>query len=128
MFSEQAALVAPPSAPVVVENGAGKHIPRYQVEVDMEAMTWGDNMIHVKFQLLIEIADGIAEATRAERVQAYRDLLAGFDELTAFLDRVATVRKDGAICPTVRNVPMGFVKEIMDAIGKAKERQGAPKN
>ena len=127
MFSESTTTLPAPVQPVI-ENGAGKHVPHYRVEVDAENMTWGDNMIHIRFQLLIELASGMGEATPAERVQAYKDLIAGFEELTAFLDRVAEVYRDGVLCPTIRDVPHRFVQEIMAAIGKAKANEAATKN
>lgn len=151
MFSEST--IEQPIAPGAIfdHHGAGKHVPRYRVEVDIENMTWGDNMIHVRFQLMIELAESMdddprivadpmdtpAEAERkaakrrakqAERIQALRDLVDGFGELTAFLDRVATVYRDGVRCPTVRDVPQRFVKEIMAAIGRAKADEAATKN
>lgn len=113
---------------VIVENGAGKHVPSYRVEVDLDQMTWGDNMIQVEFQLLMEIAEDAENATRTQRIEAYRQLKEGFHELTAFLDRVATVYRDGMPVASIANVPMHFVKEIMAAIADAKGRQGTPKN
>lgn len=113
---------------VIVENGAGKHVPSYRVEVDLDQMTWGDNMIQVEFQLLMEIAEDAENATRTQRIEAYRQLQKGFHELTAFLDRVATVYRDGMPVASIANVPMHFVKEIMAAISDAKGRQGSPKN
>ncbi len=151
MFSEETAVQAIEPA-MLIENGADKHVPSYRVEVDTDNMTWGDNMIHVRFQLLIELADGVeaddpklkADPTdtpeeaerkakirrtkRGERIQAFRDLQDGFGELTAFLDRVAVVWKDGVRCPTVRDVPNRFVKDIMTAIGKAKAAEAETKN
>ena len=67
MFGETAvgnqSVIAPiiVSGEPVIENGAGKHVPRYRYEIDLDAMTWGDNMLHVEFQLLIDIAEGIDE-------------------------------------------------------------------
>lgn len=136
----------------IIENCSGKHVPRYQVEVDIDNMTWGDSMVHVRFQLLLDLVDDVGgddadtkpdpldtpevaerkakarQSRRAERIQALKDLTAGFDELTAFLDRIATVHKDGALCSTIKDIPLPFVREIMEAIGKAKAAQGNSKN
>lgn len=152
MFSESTMIAASPAVQGVVENGAGKHAPHYRVEVDINEMTWGDNMIHVRFQLLIELADNaeaddpklaanpldtpeeaehkalVRRARRSGRIETYKELMAGFGELTAFLDRVAVVYRDGVRCPTVRDVPQRFVREIMAAIGKAKAAEGETKN
>jgi len=125
MFSEQVAEIVPS---VVVENGAGKHVPAYRFEVDMQQMTWGDNMIQVKFQLLIETAGDTEGTTTAQRKEAYRQLMGGFQELTDFLDRVVTVYRDGAIVSSITTVPMHAVREIMDAIRKAQADQGNSKN
>jgi hypothetical protein len=111
----------------------------YAVTVKMNRMTWGDQMIHARFQLLIETigdidGDGGSEADEAavarkknERMSALRELIAGFDELTAFLDRVARVTRNGVRVP-MRDVPMEFIEEVMDAIAKARQRKASAKN
>ena len=126
MFTDLVTPVIEP--PVIVENGAGKHVSAYRVEVDLDQMTWGDNMIQVEFQLLMEIAEDVETATRAQRIDAFRQLKEGFAELTAFLDRVTTVYRDGIRVASIAAVPMHFVKEIMATISEAKARQGSPKN
>lgn len=113
---------------MTIENGAGKHVPRYRVEVDMEQMTWGDNMIQVKFQLLTETVDDLEGSTKAQRIEAYRQLIEGFGELTSFLDRIATVYRDGVIVPSVVAIPMHAIKDIMASIRKAQTAQGNSKN
>lgn len=158
MFSETTIGNQSNIAPIIVsgepfiENGSGKHVPHYQVEVDIDEMTWGDSMVHVRFQLLLELVDDVGgedpslkikdtdepdvverktkalRVKRAERIQALRDLTGGFDELTAFLNRIAIVRKDGVICQTIKDIPLSFVHEIMEAIAKAKNNQGNSKN
>lgn len=127
MFSEETAVQVIEPA-MLIENGAGKHVPRYRVEIDMEQMTWGDNMIQVKFQLLMETADDLEGSTKAQRIDAYRQLIDGFGELTAFLDRIAIVYRDGVQVSSVAIVPMHFIKEIMASIRKAQADQGNSKN
>jgi hypothetical protein len=62
------------------------------------------------------------------KIAALRELLAGFDELTEYLNRVATVTRNGVKINSFNKVPMDMVKEVMDAISKAQRRQGKPKN
>ena len=101
---------------------------RYTVSVNLRKMTWGDNMVHVRFQLLTEtIGNESADADPKAKVAALKELIAGFDELTAYLNRVATVTRNGAKIHFTQ-VPMDFVTEVMDAISKAQKRQGASKN
>lgn len=100
----------------------------YSVAVDLRKMTWGDNMVHVRFQLLVETIGGDDEdADPKAKVAALRELMNGFDELTAYLNRVAMVTRNGVKIPFV-DVPMDMVSEVMDAISKAQRRQGKPKN
>ena len=101
---------------------------KYTVAVDLRKMTWGDNMVHVRFQLLVEtIGDDAEDADPKAKMAALRELMAGFDELTEYLNRVATVTCNGVKLPFSK-VPMDMVKEVMDAISKAQRRQGKPKN
>jgi hypothetical protein len=102
---------------------------KYTVAVDLRKMTWGDNMVHVRFQLLVEtIGDDTEDADPKAKMAALRELLAGFDELTEYLNRVATVTRNGVKINSFNKVPMDMVKEVMDAISKAQRRQGKPKN
>ena len=101
---------------------------KYTVAVDLRKMTWGDNMVHVRFQLLVEtIGDDAEDADPKAKMAALRELMAGFDELTEYLNRVATVTCNGVKLPFSK-VPMDMVTEVMDAISKAQRRQGKPKN
>ena len=101
---------------------------KYTVAVDLRKMTWGDNMVHVRFQLLVEtIGDDTEDADPKAKMAALRELMAGFDELTEYLNRVATVTCNGVKLPFSK-VPMDMVTEVMDAISKAQRRQGKPKN
>jgi len=101
---------------------------KYTVSVNLRKMTWGDNMVHVRFQLLVEtIGDDADDADPKAKIAALRELMAGFDELTAYLNRVATVTCNGVKVPMAQ-VPMDMVTEVMDAISKAQRRQGKPKN
>jgi len=101
---------------------------KYTVAVDLRKMTWGDNMVHVRFQLLVEtIGDDTEDADPKAKMAALRELLAGFDELTEYLNRVALVTCNGVKVP-FNKVPMDMVTEVMDAISKAQKRQGKPKN
>ena len=100
----------------------------YSVSVDLRKMTWGDNMVHVRFQLLVEtIGDDAEDADPKAKIAALRELMAGFDELTEYLNRVETVTRNGVKIPFAK-VPMDMVTEVMDAISKAQKRQGKPKN
>jgi len=102
---------------------------KFTVAVDLRKMTWGDNMVHVRFQLLVEtIGDDTEDADPKAKMAALRELLAGFDELTEYLNRVATVTRNGVKINSFNKVPMDMVKEVMDAISKAQRRQGKPKN
>ncbi len=101
---------------------------KYTVSVDLRKMTWGDNMVHVRFQLLVEtIGDDAEDADPKAKIAALKELMAGFDELTEYLNRVATVTCNGVKLPFSK-VPMDMVTEVMDAISKAQKRQGKPKN
>jgi hypothetical protein len=101
----------------------------FTIAVDLRKMTWGDNMVHVRFQLLVEtIGDDAEDADPKAKIAALRELLAGFDELTEYLNRVATVTRNGVKINSFNKVPMDMVKEVMDAISKAQRRQGKPKN
>ncbi len=102
---------------------------KFTIAVDLRKMTWGDNMVHVRFQLLVEtIGDDAEDADPKAKIAALRELLAGFDELTEYLNRVATVTRNGSKITSFNKVPMDMVKEVMDAISKAQRRQGKPKN
>ena len=101
---------------------------KFTVAVDLRKMTWGDNMVHVRFQLLVEtIGDDAEDADPKAKMAALRELMAGFDELTEYLNRVATVTFNGVKLPFSK-VPMDMVSEVMDAISKAHRRQGKTKN
>lgn len=101
----------------------------YEVRVRLRNMTWGDNMVHARFQLLIETIGDIdgEDSTDADRVAALRELVTGFEELTAFLERVARVTRNGERIP-IKLVPMDFIKEVMDAISRARQRKASTKN
>lgn len=123
-----------PLIPTVLESVSGEIITpdepqdNFTIAVDLRKMTWGDNMVHVRFQLLVEtIGDDAEDADPKAKVAALRELMAGFDELTAYLNRVATVTRNGVKIPFTQ-VPMDMVTEVMDAISKAQRRQGEPKN
>lgn len=100
----------------------------YQVDVNLKRMTWGDNMIHVRFQLLTEtIGDTSDDADPKVRMAALKELLEGFDELTAYLNRVAKVKRNG-VRIDMREVPQAFVPEVMAAIGAAQKSGRTAKN
>ena len=100
----------------------------YQVDVNLRKMTWGDNMIHVRFQLLTEtIGDTSDDADPKVRLAALKELLEGFDELTAYLNRVAKVKRNGQRID-MKEVPMDFVQEVMAAIGAAQKGNRTAKN
>lgn len=100
----------------------------YQVDVNLRKMTWGDNMIHVRFQLLTEtIGDTSEDADPKARVAALKELLEGFDDLTAYLNRVATVKRNGKRI-AFTEVPMDFVQEVMGAIAAAQKGNRTAKN
>ena len=112
----------------IVDSNTLEPEDKYTVAVDLRKMTWGDNMVHVRFQLLVEtIGDDAEDADPKAKMAALRELMAGFDELTEYLNRVATVTCNGVKLPFSK-VPMDMVKEVMDAISKAQRRQGKPKN
>lgn len=123
-----------PLIPSVLEPISGEIVEpqepedNFTIAVDLRKMTWGDNMVHVRFQLLVETIGGDDEdADPKAKVAALRELMNGFDELTEYLNRVATVTCNGVKLPFSK-VPMDMVKEVMDAISKAQRRQGKPKN
>ena len=112
----------------IVDSNTLEPEDKYTVAVDLRKMTWGDNMVHVRFQLLVEtIGDDAEDADPKAKMAALRELMAGFDELTEYLNRVATVTCNGVKLPFSK-VPMDMVTEVMDAISKAQRRQGKPKN
>ena len=119
----------------------------FVVKTDISRMTWGDQMVHARFQLLLETIGDVdqneeqeaanaateeeekairaANRERAEaRRAALRELLAGFDELTEFLDRVARVRKNGVRIPMAK-VPMPFITDVMNAIASQRGRRAS---
>ncbi len=101
---------------------------KFTVAVDLRKMTWGDNVVHVRFQLLVEtIGDDAEDADPKAKMAALKELMNGFDELTEYLNRVATVTCNGMKLPFSK-VPMDMVTEVMGAISKAQRRQGKPKN
>ena len=109
--------------------------PVYRVKVNLDNMTWGDQMAHARFQLLIESLEDMPEvgenatvkekdAAKAQRVASLTELTGKFEELTGYLARVAKVTRDGKRI-TFRDVPMPFVRDVMEAINAA---QGKKKN
>lgn len=107
----------------------------YVVKTDISRMTWGDQMVHARFQLLLETIgdvdqdeDAGDESQKRERTEArkaaLRELLAGFDELTEFLDRVSRVRKNGVRIP-MKKVPMPFITDVMNAIAAQRGRRAS---
>lgn len=100
----------------------------YDVAVNLRKMTWGDNMIHVRFQLLTEtIGDTSDDADPKARMAALKELLAGFDELSAYLNRVARVKRNGQRI-NIKDVPMDFIQEVMAAIAAAQKAGRTAKN
>jgi len=100
----------------------------YQVDVNLRKMTWGDNMIHVRFMLLTEtIGDTSDKADPKARVAALKELLEGFDELTAYLTRVAKVKRNGERIH-IKDVPQAFIPEVMAAIAAAQKSGRTAKN
>lgn len=100
----------------------------YQVDVNLKRMTWGDNMIHVRFMLLTEtIGDTSDDADPKVRTAALKELLEGFDELTAYLNRVAKVKKNG-VRIHIKDVPQAFISEVMAAIAAAQKSGRTAKN
>lgn len=100
----------------------------YQVDVNLRKMTWGDNMIHVRFQLLTEtIGDTSDDADPKVRMAALKELLEGFDDLTAYLNRVAKVKKNG-VRINMKDVPQAFIPEVMSAIAAAQRSGRTAKN
>lgn len=100
----------------------------YQVDVNLKRMTWGDNMIHVRFMLLTEtIGDTSDDADPKARMAALKEVLEGFDELTAYLNRVAKVKKNG-VRIDIREVPQAFIPEVMASIAAAQKSNRTAKN
>lgn len=100
----------------------------YQVDVNLKRMTWGDNMIHVRFMLLTEtIGDTSDDADPKARMAALKELLEGFDELTAYLNRVAKVKKNG-VRIHIKDVPQAFIPEVMASIAAAQKSNRTAKN
>ncbi len=119
----------------------------YVVKTDISRMTWGDQMVHARFQLLLETIGDVdqnedqeaEDATtedeekairaanrerKAARRAALTELIAGFDELTEFLDRVSRVRKNGVRVP-MKKVPMPFITDVMNAIASQRGRRAS---
>lgn len=111
----------------------------YKFFVNLKRMTWGDNMIQIRFQLLMETVGDLdsvdlstldeteRKTVKAARVSAMREVLEGFDEMTAYLDRVARITLNGKFV-SAKNVPMDFIQDVMKAIGEANSRRNNPKN
>lgn len=100
----------------------------YEVSVNLRKMTWGDNMIHVRFQLLTEtIGDTSDDADPKVRMAALKELLEGFDDLTAYLNRVAKVKRNG-VRIHIKDVPQAFIPEVMASIGAAQKSNRTAKN
>lgn len=111
----------------------------YRFFVNLKRMTWGDNMIQIRFQLLMETVSDLEntdmdkldeterKTVRAAKVAAMREVLDGFDEMTAYLDRVARITLNGKFV-SAKNVPMDFIQDVMKAIGEANSRRNNPKN
>lgn len=100
----------------------------YEVSVNLRKMTWGDNMIHVRFQLLTEaIGDTSDDADPKARMAALKELLEGFDDLTAYLNRVAKVKRNG-VRIHMRDVPQAFIPEVMASIAAAQKSGRTAKN
>lgn len=104
----------------------------YQVTTRLNKMTWGDQMIHARFQLLIETIgdldsdgdDANDSARKTARIAALKELVAGFDELTSFLDRVARVTRNGIPIP-MKDVPQDFITDVMSAIAAQRGRRAS---
>jgi hypothetical protein len=100
----------------------------YEVSVNLRKMTWGHNMIHVRFQLLTEtIGDTSDDADPKVRMAALKELLEGFDDLTAYLNRVAKVKRNG-VRIHIKDVPQAFIPEVMASIGAAQKSNRTAKN
>lgn len=100
----------------------------YEVSVNLRKMTWGDNMIHVRFQLLTEtIGDTSDDADPKARMAALKELLEGFDDLTAYLNRVAKVKRNG-VRIHMNDVPQAFIPEVMASIAAAQKSGRTAKN
>ncbi len=104
----------------------------FQVTTRLNKMTWGDQMIHARFQLLIETIGDLdsdsdeadEDARKIARIAALKELVAGFDELTRFLDRVAKVTRNGIPIP-MKDVPQDFITDVMTAISKQRGRRAS---
>jgi len=100
----------------------------YEVSVNLRKMTWGDNMIHVRFQLLTEtIGDTSDDADPKARMAALKELLEGFDDLTAYFHRVAKVKKNG-VRIHIKDVPQAFIPDVMASIAAAQKSNRTAKN
>ena len=111
----------------------------YRFFVNLKRMTWGDNMIQIRFQLLMETVSDLEntdmdkldeterKTVRAAKVAAMREVLDGFDEMTAYLNRVARITLNGKWV-SAKDVPMDFIQDVMKAIGEASSRRNNPKN
>lgn len=100
----------------------------YEVSVNLRKMTWGDNMIHVRFQLLTEtIGDTSDDADPKARMAALKELLEGFDDLTAYLNRVAKVKRNG-VRIHMNDVPQAFIPDVMASIAAAQKSNRTAKN
>lgn len=111
-----------------IDDEAEESNDSYEVSVNLRKMTWGDNMIHVRFQLLTEtIGDNSDDTDPKVRMAALKELLEGFDDLTAYLNRVAKVKRNG-VRIHIKDVPMDFIQEVMAAIAAAQKGNRTAKN
>jgi hypothetical protein len=107
---------------------------QYQVIARTQRMSFGDQMIFTKYQILTDTIAEIDDENndwdererRRARMAANKDLLQGFDELTSFLDRVAKVMRNGKRV-SAKTMPADFITDVMKAIA-AQRGRGASKN
>lgn len=106
------------------KNGS-KPNTKYNIEVDIDGMTWGDATLQARFMLIQ------SEVTRAQggddesQLHAMRAMVEVFDEMTDMLDRVAIVKRDGERIPA-RKIPQSLLGQVMAALSDAQARAADP--
>lgn len=113
--------------PLIGEIDTDEPVDHYQVSADISKMTWNDQIIFARFQLLMETSQDTENTDRAVRIAALRDLIAGHEELTAFLNRVAIIKRNGQRI-AFGQAPMDHAMEAIRVIGAARNARNAAKN
>lgn len=97
----------------------------YTVEVDPDAMVWGDASLTARFMLLNEEMGTIDQEDEAVQVAKMREMLELFEEQTEMLERVATVKCNGRRIET-KKIPQSYIGDVMAAISDVQKASADP--